>query len=1171
YQNGELIGQTPLENLAAGTYEVQYTSTATCSSSTTVELTASDLIIVVANIMPDNCAGNAGSIELAVAGEVNDYTYTWSDDVSDTNIANNLAAGNYGVTVIDANGCTAEFANITVEKDCNVTCSLEGRATITPTVCGQMNGRIALEVTGATGDLTYTWTPNVSTTATAENLEPGMYNVMVMEAGATCQLEFNIEITEAPLPNGPNVQITFPLCVNPENNTATISPNDERVYQVFAGDNLLGSTPLEGVAAGDYLVVYEDENGCQTELPITVELPDEITVEVAATPASCENNDGTITLTPTGGIGSADDFTYEWFPNVSNSNVATNLAIGTYDVIVRDSVGCSKVIKDIEIADDCPCIIGLQIADKNDVTCAGNDGSIALEVINATNDDYTIQWNNDLGNELTINNLSGGTYQATVTDNVRGCTANITVVINGMESITQPELSLTQIACAGGNDGMILSADGRTYAIYNVVTNEFQADPTSLTAGTYRVVYTSIDGCSAELEVSLTQPEALSISATNLNAVSCEGNDGAIQLNVTGGEPDYVYQWDDSNLSGNFAQNLAVGIYTLTVTDGNGCQIVESYEISEDCECNLSINVLSNKMASCDEENGSIDIEVVGTNYGELSYNWTGSNANGSSASSLAAGIYTIEVMDATSGCSAFAEIEVEMQDAPATPQVSVRDISCGDNANAEIVALDDRVYDVYQDDEFIGTTPQSNLGAGVYEIIARNNSDCISQITTEIEPITAMESVVAAYPAGCDGNNGTVRLQILGGVEPYTFEWSDNVSTTKTAEGLTPGQYNVVVTDARGCQVSMAAMVGRVCNIPVDTVRISIVAAVATEYCIPERFLQPTGVLTSGHVLAEGSDETVLATDFTGRCVTFQPAANFSGAATDTISVISCYDSDTEICDKTIFLITVDCPNQFFAANELNVSGLTGVQCLNITPDELADYDVYLNGELQNLSATTCPYNPLATYDYAQMELVGNVAYEVNWSISGQPFSGEANSLFEVADLLNEWDVVDNWSNDIIENRLIGGTAPFNYGTLMITAPNGAPTLLEAERFSSQMGTQIDLGAGVDFITLENTQGCTQTIGLTTEPVLGSFRFADFTASVNVAQTAVPLHWKTLREDNLARFYIEHSVDSMKFKTLDQLVMGKGPGNELNAYDWTHRKPRWGYNYYRIRYVNER
>jgi len=204
-------------------------------------------------------------------------------------------------------------------------------------------------------------------------------------------------------------------------------------------------------------------------------------------------------------------------------------------------------------------------------------GTIDITVTGGTTN-YTYLWDGP-GGPYTTEDLSGlgaGNYTLTLTD-ANGCIVNETVTVNEASSLDIDVLPTTDLLCNGDTNGAVnIDVTGGTppytYDWDNdgMGDNDDTEDLTDLPAGTYNITVTDDSGCAVFGSATITEPDALIATATD-DAILCNGDaDGDIDLTVTGGTMPYTYDWnnapdveDPSGLSG--------GIYTVTVTDMNGC------------------------------------------------------------------------------------------------------------------------------------------------------------------------------------------------------------------------------------------------------------------------------------------------------------------------------------------------------------------------------------------------------------------------------------------------------------------------------------------------------------------------------------------------------------------------------------------------------------------------
>ncbi len=231
---------------------------------------------------------------------------------------------------------------------------------------------------------------------------------------------------------------------------------------------------------------------------------------------------GSIDLTVTGGT---SPYTYAWSNSATTQDIS-GLVAGTYTVTVTDANSCTKTLSATITQ---PSALALSSTQVN-VLCNGNaTGSIDLTVSGGTSP-YTYAWSNSATTQ-DISGLAAGTYTVTVTD-ANACTKTLSATITQPSALT---LSKTQVnvLCNGNATGSIdLTVSGGTspytYAWSNSATTQ---DISGLVAGTYTVTVTDANSCTKTISATITQPAALTASATTTNSTCgnlkwCSRRDG---------------------------------------------------------------------------------------------------------------------------------------------------------------------------------------------------------------------------------------------------------------------------------------------------------------------------------------------------------------------------------------------------------------------------------------------------------------------------------------------------------------------------------------------------------------------------------------------------------------------------------------------------------------------
>jgi hypothetical protein len=434
-------------NLAAGSYTVSITDANLCGGSVTftilqplAALTATDSTAAA------YCGSNTGKIFIRATGGTPNYTYQWSPPVSTKDTASGLAAGSYTVTVADAKGCSTTVTAV-VSPASGGTLSLVSK---TDALCnGDSTGKIKVIYTGAVAPIAYTWSPNVSSSDSAVRLPQGSYTINARDAnGCTSTLSVNITEPSAITATTSSTQANCGVSdgsatVNATGGTGTLS-------YLWSGGNTTNVN--SGVPAGNYTVTVTDANLCQLVTTVAVSNIGGPTATIAAQQnVSCHGgNTGKINLSVSGG---ANPYSYQWQPNVSTVDSATNLLAGVYNITVRDASSCIAVLS-TTITE--PAALSATTRAGN-AGCGLSDGWAQI-LVNGGTGAYTYAWSVAQTTD-SITALAGGKYYVTVTDGA-GCqlTDSVTVGTNNAPVAPTITASGTITFCQGDSVILISSA-----------------------------------------------------------------------------------------------------------------------------------------------------------------------------------------------------------------------------------------------------------------------------------------------------------------------------------------------------------------------------------------------------------------------------------------------------------------------------------------------------------------------------------------------------------------------------------------------------------------------------------------------------------------------------------------------------------------------------------------
>jgi len=300
-----------------------------------------------------------------------------------------------------------------------------------------------------------------------------------------------------------------------------------------------------------------------------VQLGAGISINIASTPAACSSNNGTATVTATGN----PPYAYLWNPGGQTTSVATGLIGGIYAVTITDGSGCTQTATITVGTSGGPTIT----VSSGTATCNSNNGT-ATVTITTGSPPYNYGWNPGGQTNATATGLSAGNYSVTVTD-ATGCTGTQTVSITqtGGPAVTT---STTPQTCTQGGTGSASASGGSAPYTYSWCNGQTTSASTGLSAGSCTVAVTDANGCSTISTVTITSSGNIPIVTTTVTPASCNSNDGSATASATGGSPPYTYLWSNGGTQSQIS-NLTSQIYSVTITDSNGCTQTATVTITQ--------------------------------------------------------------------------------------------------------------------------------------------------------------------------------------------------------------------------------------------------------------------------------------------------------------------------------------------------------------------------------------------------------------------------------------------------------------------------------------------------------------------------------------------------------------------------------------------------------------
>ncbi|MFV5700884.1 PKD domain-containing protein [Flavobacterium sp. XS2P12] len=613
-----------------------------------------------------------------------------------------------------------------------------------------------------------------------------------------------------------------------------------------------------------YCEISQSGMGCNTKsnvATVIINLASTITLQPSSSTLCLGGTPTLLKVAYSNGVGTPQ---YQWYSNATNSIVgstsilgATNdsfnppaIAVGTryyYCIITLYSGGCSvltSAIAEVKINQN-PVI-----ANKSAVLCSGtaftiipdnSSGDIVpvgttytwttpvINPSNAVNGAFSVTIpQNNISQTLINTTTSPATVTYTVISTSGTCVGtNFTIVVTVNPSIS-PNSIITNSTCFGINNGSIQTnltggipfSTGAPYVVSWMGPNGFTSSATNisnLSAGDYTLSVLDNGGCPFSKTYKITEPDAIVITTDLEKNITCFGNaNGAIAITITGGTLNYKYTWTKDNLP--FANtedllNLSPGVYAVSVSDSNNCgPVIATFTITEPPI--LVLNLISQTNVLCfGTATGAIDINVVGGTPIQISpsvfdynYAWTGPNGFTSSNKNLSAifaGTYDLTVTD-NSGCAKKLSVLVKQSSEIIIKAVTTPIICYGGNDASITLSITGGIapYKIVWSTLASGLF-QDNLSAGNYLITVTDALNCVNILNVNIPeaPIFTINPVVKQI--SCFGmNDGSINLNLVGGITPLTLVWSDGSTAGLTRNNLGPGSYTVIIVDSKPCTI---------------------------------------------------------------------------------------------------------------------------------------------------------------------------------------------------------------------------------------------------------------------------------------------------------------------------------------------------------------------------------
>ncbi|MEZ4974055.1 MAG: hypothetical protein R2820_12150 [Cyclobacteriaceae bacterium] len=810
--------------LSVGTYNVYVVDVNGCQSSTiAVPISGPPSMLVVEAAVDSQIScydGANGILSAEATGGEGGYTFEWSNGQTGA-IISGLSADSYEVTVTDARGCV-KTQSIVLDNPPQIDFDIVKSGTIT---CpGDQTAILTVEsITNSNGDESFSWSLDPADSYVVFDVGAGNHSVTVADR-LGCFRNKSILVVDPP-----SLVASVQALSDFNGSPISCKGEDDGVLEVLvtkedASDpgplSYTWDTPAadetqtaSNLRAGIYSVTVTDSDGCYVSDSFELIEPGELIADILVTSnyngrqISCfGSEDGIIEVFPGGGVGSLSVL---WDTGATTEEVS-NLPEGNYSVQVSDANNCT-VSNSISIAT--PPVLALDLQHPNDfngfdISCNGlSDGSARASLTGGTAP-YSYVWSDGQTSEM-ASGLPVGTYSVDVED-ANGCPTNGMIELIEPEVLTLVPVIDNTVSCNGFADAEVsltgaggagvygYSMDGTTYQTSNVFSG--------LNAGSKDFYLRDGNNCETTTQETLTQPDPLAITFQNIVDATCNDPVGSAEAIVTGGNGGFIYEWFDNLTnqqmnSGASLVNAIASVYRVEVIDARNCQLSDLVAVSSIGGAEFDIqNIVP--VTCFGDSDGSASINVT-SGITPLAYSWSDGQSS-PLAINLASGNYFATVTDGL-GCRTIRPVFIGTPD-PLTTSFNKILPNCVGDCDGVIEVSIIGGTGAY-DSDWISLGEQgtlvSGLCAGAYDLVITDANNCLLQQQVDLpDPAPLQIQEITSSPICLGRCDGSIEVSGQGGTGPYSFQWQDGPSSAVN-ELLCPGEYQVTMTDAHGCDVS--------------------------------------------------------------------------------------------------------------------------------------------------------------------------------------------------------------------------------------------------------------------------------------------------------------------------------------------------------------------------------
>lgn len=375
--------QNSLNNLSAGVYTITVTDENQCTKIDSVEITQPQQIQTNIDIENVLCyGGSTGQILTSVTGGIPPYTYHWNDNNSSQNRIN-ISAGNYILTLTDANGCTKEEQANVLQPD---SLSIETIALQNLLCYNDNTGQIQVLAQGGIGNYTYLWNNNLNQ-ALINNLPAGNYSLTVNDEN-NCTKSKTFTLTQPDsLTIGYNIDEI--KCFGDSSGSIHAFVNGGTQPYSFEWSNNKHDTYINNLISGEYTLSITDANNCYKTITTYLTEPNELIIDVPNQIDLCFGQSQNVNINALGGI---EPYTYLWNESLStgSENVNTNQTNTCY---VLDSNACKSNVEFVNVSVSPELQLDINLL--SDTVCPESKVEVNLSISGGIESNYLLYENDE--------------------------------------------------------------------------------------------------------------------------------------------------------------------------------------------------------------------------------------------------------------------------------------------------------------------------------------------------------------------------------------------------------------------------------------------------------------------------------------------------------------------------------------------------------------------------------------------------------------------------------------------------------------------------------------------------------------------------------------------------------------------------------------------------------